>query len=467
MKKSLKAAVIVGVGCMALGVALSGIGVMAGGLDHLGEVSPGMEHVSASAVSRTGIYSLPGIGNVLWGIDRLDDLDDILERKWEGKSDALEARVDEVEDRLEQMYGDDWEDRLEQAYGDDWEDRLERAYGDDWEDRLERAYGDDWEDRLEQVYGDDWEDRLEQTYSGLQSGAGTDHTDGAADGAGAEHASGAADGAAHHAENAAGTAGSSAGTAGGAGAQLSGGNGESGQNGQGIYTGDFETEIPYSGSLKRLDVELRIHSLRIGESQGNAVRLKGENADRIRCFVQNNTLYLQDAGSGAAFRAEDNRGLTLTVPAGIVWDKAELSAELASLEVPGLAATEADLETESGSILAGTVNAQKLDVDAELGTVEVTEFTAGTLDVSTSMGSVEMAGTVSGNAEVSADMGSVTLTLHQDASSFNYQIENEMGSVSIDGKSYPVSEKKTVVDNGARQRLEAEAEAGSVQIRYD
>ncbi len=390
MKKKVKIAVITGACCIALGVSLSGIGAMAGGLEDLDKIDTGINTVrtySVSSVTRTGIYGLPGIGNVLWTLDRLDDMDDILENRWDRKEDELEEKWDALEEKLDRN-----EDTREERW-DALEDRLEREYGDEWEDHLERNTAAAAEGK---------------TYS------------------------------------------------------------EKAESGQEIYTGDFETDIPYSGSLKKLDVEMGLHYLLIEEGEENTVHLTGKNADQIQCYVKNGTLHLQDVGNGAVFHAADDRRITLTVPAGIVWDKAELCMNLACLEVPQLAAAEADLETEVGSILAGTVNAQKLDADTEMGAIEVQAFTAKKLDISTSMGSVEMAGTVSGNAEVSTEMGSVGLTLHQDASSFNYRIENEMGSVSIDGKDYyPVSDKKTEISNGAPYTLEAEAEMGSVTVRFD
>ena len=462
MKKKVKIAVITGACCIALGVSLSGIGAMAGGLEDLDKIDTGINTVrtySVSSVTRTGIYGLPGVGNVLWTLDRLDDMDDILENRWDRKEDELEEKWDALEekwDRNEDAREERWdalEDRLEWEYGDGWDDYLERKYGDDWEDYLEREYGEELEERLEQEVRD-WADGLVSRVTGYADGA-------------AHHAEEYADAAEHHAEHVEGTpAGDLERNAAAAaeGKTYS----EKAESGQEIYTGDFETDIPYSGSLKRLDVEMGLHYLLIEEGEGNTVHLTGKNADQIQCYVKNGTLHLKDVGNGAIFHAADDRRITLTVPAGIVWDKAELCMNLACLEVPQLAAAEAELETEVGSILAGTVNAQKLDADTEMGAIEVQAFTAKKLDISTSMGSVEMAGTVSGNAEVSTEMGSVELTLHQDASSFNYRIENEMGSVSIDGKDYgPVSGKKTEVSNGAQYTLEAEAEMGSVTVRFD
>ncbi len=454
MKKRVKAAVIAGACCMALGVSLSGIGAMAGGLEDLDKIDTGINTVrtySVGSVTRTGIYGLPGIGNVLWTLDRLDDMDDILENRWDRKEDELEEKWDALEE--------EW-DRNEDAREERWdalEDRLEREYGDEWEDYLERKYGEDWEDYLEREYGEDLGERLEQEVR--------DWTDGLVSRA-AHYAEGYAD-EEHHAEHVEDTLESNL-KRNAAEAAEGKAYSEKAESGQEIYTGDFETDIAYSGSLKKLDVEMGLHDLLIAEGEGNTVHLTGVNADKVQCYVKNGTLHLKDVGEGVIFHAADERRLTLTVPAGIVWDKAELGMKLACLEVPKLAAAEADLETEVGAILAGTVNAQKLDADTEMGAVEVQAFTAGTLDISTSMGSVEMAGTVSGNAEISTEMGSVELTLHQDAASLNYRIENEMGSVSIDGKDYgPISDKKTEVSNGAPYTLEAEAEMGSVTVLFD
>ncbi|MGL4373990.1 MAG: hypothetical protein ACRCS6_09425, partial [Turicibacter sp.] len=99
---------------------------------------------------------------------------------------ANASRLDaQVKTTLNIEYGDDWDDLLEDAYGNRWADSIEAKYQtsinsvvvdevarlakrslleDELENKLDKIYGDDWDDLLESVYGDDWDDALRLKY---------------------------------------------------------------------------------------------------------------------------------------------------------------------------------------------------------------------------------------------------------------------------------------------------------------
>ncbi len=109
--------------------------------------------------------------------------------------DILEQLEDQIENKLDIQFGDNWDDVLEKAYGDNWEQVLFAKYSDDFPNQLESElhnilkahpeyeailnededkydvsdimadeldlkFGDDWDDVFEKVYGDNWEQKM-------------------------------------------------------------------------------------------------------------------------------------------------------------------------------------------------------------------------------------------------------------------------------------------------------------------
>lgn len=243
-------------------------------------------------------------------------------------------------------------------------------------------------------------------------------------------------------------------------------NGEKEEHGQEVYSGDFEAEVPYSGSLLELDVEMGVHGLEIVEGNDDRITIRGTNCDRIQCYVKDGILHVKDVGRHKKVYKTTGRTLQLTIPSGIKWAKADLEAGMGYVEMWMLEAREASLDADMGYVAVEFLTAEEADLEADMGSVTVGEGNIGELDISASMGSVKVTGTVSGNVEAEADMGSCVLTLRQSVTDFNYEITTSMGSVELNGEEYSGLDKEKLILNGAPRTMELDSSMGSIEIYF-
>lgn len=233
-----------------------------------------------------------------------------------------------------------------------------------------------------------------------------------------------------------------------------------------ILTGDFDRDIDYSGTLKKLETKVGVHILEIEEG-GDTIHISGKNCDRIQCYVKNGTLYIRGVGKNKKYIRVNDRELTLTVPADICWEDVEMSAAIGGVEADVLDARKIKLDVDMGNIAINRLTADRLEIEADMGNVELTDAQAGGLDAEVNMGNIDFEGVVDGDIEAKASMGSITLTLAQEEDEFNYEISAGMGSVLLDGVDYSGLSHEKKLDNGADWRMQLDSSMGSIDIYFE
>lgn len=240
------------------------------------------------------------------------------------------------------------------------------------------------------------------------------------------------------------------------------------KKGAAIYQGDFTAEIPGTQQVQHLEVELAVHSLIIEEGTTEAFVLEGSaDCERIQCYVEDGTLYLQDVGKHKKLSGQMQRRITLTVPADFTWDTAELEADMGSVEADKLLAHHADLEVGMGNMIIHHAQLDGLEISADMGSVELSGTVNGNVDADADMGSIQLSGIVDGNVEADADMGSIVLVLQQQENDFNYHIESAMGSIVLNGEEYAGMSKELTKKYDAPRNMELESSMGTIEISFE
>lgn len=237
---------------------------------------------------------------------------------------------------------------------------------------------------------------------------------------------------------------------------------------QEVFSGDFETEIVFDEMPEALDAEIGVHGLKITEGDDGRISLKGRNADRIQCYVENGTLYLKNVRQHKKYKKTNGRELTLTVPAGTEWKRAALDADLGYISAETLSAETVVLDAEMGSIELGRLKADTAETSGEMGNVEIAEGTLKGLKAEANMGNIVFAGTIEGAVEADCEMGNVTLKLSQKKEDFQYTIRSEMGEISIGGEKYGAADgREKTVSYGAGWQMDLETSMGSIEILFE
>lgn len=203
--------------------------------------------------------------------------------------------------------------------------------------------------------------------------------------------------------------------------------------------------------VRKLDIDVdAAEVLFMTDSETDQIRVQYDG--EYETFVtetRGDTLKIKE-GDGAIFSVlgwNDSRTMVITIPEGFVFDEVTMNMDAGSIEGNGLKV--------SGQL--------KVEVDA--GSIELHEAAMGELEVDADAGSVALYDSVlSGDAKITADAGSAELYLECEETDFNYQMECDMGSITINENEWSGIGEELEVNNKAEHTIHMECSMGSIEI---
>lgn len=155
------------------------------------------------------------------------------------------------------------------------------------------------------------------------------------------------------------------------------------------------------------------------------------------------------------------------------WLEIDLCTDLHGAQVPKNAKAELilppestralKLQSEMASIQAGGFTLEKLEADAELGSIVITDTTAQSASFSAEMGDVTFTGDLPGYTEADTEMGGIELNIPR-PQQYGWQIETEMGSVTIDGQEFGSGTRQK--NGSGTPMFDLETEMGSITVNF-
>lgn len=233
-------------------------------------------------------------------------------------------------------------------------------------------------------------------------------------------------------------------------------------------------------------------SVDVGEmyvQSGDGFRVDVENpSGGFRCEVEGTTLVVDESGLPWNAVLSDKRTVIwVTVPEGMEFEKVECKAGVGSIMVEDrIEADSVKIDVDAGSFSGEMVEAlTKMDIDVDAGWAELSGSCMGRLSVNVDAGSATLqdfdgmaaefdadaggivyAGTLQGDWKADCDVGSIELQLEGQATDYNYRVENDMGSVELDGRGFSALSDKSSVDNGAAYTGHIDCDMGSVTVSF-
>ena len=130
----------------------------------------------------------------------------------------------------------------------------------------------------------------------------------------------------------------------------------------------------------------------------------------------------------------------------------------------------ADLKTlkvdaNSGEVTLTGVTADYGDVKADMGKVSGRDLATNGLKVNSSSGDVNLQGKLLGLTDVTCDMGAVTVEPGAPKDQFNYELNADMGSVSVGGDN--VQGNVSFNNGSAKNTLKIKTDMGSIKVNFD
>lgn len=197
-----------------------------------------------------------------------------------------------------------------------------------------------------------------------------------------------------------------------------------------------------------VDVDLGIVTVAAGDDYGVDIRTWGKGYE-VNHWYNDGTLTIESNNSGAHLPTNCGSEITVYVPADALLESLYVDLDLGDLTLAGLQIKYANIDLDLGSL-----------------TGEALTVTT-TLEVEANLGEVTLYGDLGENVDISADLGSVQLGLTRPSSEYSWQLEADLGSVTVDGKSQRLNDDHEVTGGHGSRMIEVDADLGSITLDFD
>lgn len=200
-------------------------------------------------------------------------------------------------------------------------------------------------------------------------------------------------------------------------------------------------------SALSLDVDLGNVTIAAGDDYGVEIRSWGPGYT-VDHWYSNDTLYIESNDSDSFLPTNCGSEITVYVPSDVRLESLYVDLDLGDLTLAGL-----DLEYADISLDLGSLTGEALSV-------------ATTLQVEASLGEVALFGQLGEYVDISADLGSVQLGLSRPISEYCWELEADLGSVTVDGRQQKLVDYEVTGGSGYRT-IKVDADLGSITLDFD
>lgn len=208
----------------------------------------------------------------------------------------------------------------------------------------------------------------------------------------------------------------------------------------GIRNLDLQAEV--------LEVEVRKGDIPSGEVEIETY--DKEVKDGMTVYKRGDTLVVRNESEGVLNMGNSKTAkLTIFISEEGSFGKVKGEAGAGSLWFEELRCDQVELDVGAGSILADTFTAREIDIKCQAGSVELQD------------------GNNPESVQVSCSAGAVEMMLAGDREQYRYDVETNLGSISVDGEDI-VSGLHEMDHSGQEtgKKIQAECKAGSIEIMF-
>ncbi len=208
--------------------------------------------------------------------------------------------------------------------------------------------------------------------------------------------------------------------------------------------------------VTRLEIELSAASLTLNVGEELSV---SKDSDKISARVSGSTLKITDSGSLRGHECH----VTLSVPADMTFDYAELDMGAGVLTVSTMRTERLDLD-----LGAGEANISELyvlgacEIDSGAGELNIVSAEMERLSLNHGVGEVNIKALLSGNSEFDCGVGELNLTLVGAREAFKLDVDKGLGTVSVGGEAL-----SSGIHGNGDIRIDIDSGIGAVNISFE
>ena len=199
------------------------------------------------------------------------------------------------------------------------------------------------------------------------------------------------------------------------------------------------------------DLELDLGAGEFEVKEGNTDELLVKSAMKVNVTLDGDTVKINTKNSvrlvNFGFSGSANK-ISIEVPKGTKFDDVSMKIGAGELRCENVSAQTLNLKVGAGEIIMNGSNAKEMKVDV-------------------GMGNFNFHGNVNGDIGVDCGMGNAQMWLDGNEKDYNYEIDCDMGNITVGKKSYGGVSAEQDIDNHAAHDIEVDCGMGNVEIFFN
>lgn len=237
-----------------------------------------------------------------------------------------------------------------------------------------------------------------------------------------------------------------------------------------VISDSSEAVLVDADSVKNLDLELGAGSFTIEEKTAadGKIEISFDGLGNCDYRIEEETLYVEGF-KGLSINTYDVgiAEIVLKVPAGSVFEEAEIKVGAGEMIIEDLSVREMETEIGAGELEMKKLEADTLAVKIGAGRVETKDTVVKDAEISVAMGECVFKGTINGNLDADCDMGNMQFELTGKESDHNYDVSCSAGNIEIGGFQFAALAADREIDNGTESTFEVKCSMGNIGIHFE
>lgn len=216
---------------------------------------------------------------------------------------------------------------------------------------------------------------------------------------------------------------------------------------------DMRVKIYYPKSAKLKDV--------IIHGDASDLSIKDLTAEKAEFEVDLGKLELSNISAKTIKVKMDSGDCTMNK---MTADDLNVANDLGKTTLDGGTLKTLEIQSDSGDVSISNVIADYSDLRIDLGKLTAKKLTSNGLKAVGNSGDIDLQGTLMGTTDITCDLGKVTIDPGAPKDQFNYDLNADLGKVSIGGESASGSITSTT---SAKNTLKVKADMGDIKVNFN
>ena len=234
------------------------------------------------------------------------------------------------------------------------------------------------------------------------------------------------------------------------------------------FWGGFLFDDATAQDMKTYTIAPGINSLYVDINAADITVKQGEsfsvesNLKHLTVKDKNGLLYIKDAKK--LFGNYNKSALIITIPPGVVFNKAELEAGAGRFTVDTLSAKVLNCDFGAGEVIIDSLSVStKADIDGGAGEITISGGSINNLDFDMGVGKLNFTSLLTGECDFDLGVGESNITLRGAKDNYTLDIEKGIGKVIVDGDNIS---NTSGLGNG-QNKVEISGGIGAINVKFE